>query len=117
MTGLQIRQFLRELFGSRLNAHMEDELFRLRGDYETRLQERETRIAELKEQVSQLTSKVDRYELVLLPLTSPMGQFFAPKKERPPLVPAEDGPKSWQEVQLEWDAEQAKEAQAEKKPV
>lgn len=109
MTGLEIRQFLRELFGSRLNAHMEDELFRLRGDYDTRLQEREARIAELKEQVLHLAEKIDRYEAIFLP------KFFGPKKEQVPLEPFETE-ESWaafkerEEARIaeEWDAQQKK---------
>ena|ERR1700734_415784 len=112
--GLQIRAFLRNLFGSRLNAHLEEEIMRTRNDYETRLMERERTISDLREQLGQLSAKVDRYELVLLPLASPIGGLFAPKKERPPLVPVEDYPKTWAEIQAEHDRQQQLEAEADK---
>ncbi len=113
--GLKIRTFLRNLFGSRLNAHLEEELLRLRSDYETRLMDRERTIAELREQAAQLSSKVDRYELVLLPLASPLGNFFAPKKDRTPKVPLEvPTAKTWPEIQLDWEKQQELEAAQEK---
>jgi|HubBroStandDraft_6_1064221.scaffolds.fasta_scaffold04118_2 hypothetical protein len=113
--GLQIRTFLRNLFGSRLNAHLEEELMRTRNDYETRLMERERTISDLREQLGQLSAKVDRYELVLLPLASPIGGMFAPKKERPPLMPVADGGgMTWAEIQAEHERQQQLEAEAEK---
>lgn len=112
--GTRIRHFFRGLLGSRLNAHLEVELMQLRADYEIRLQERERTISDLREQAAELKSKVDRYELVLIPLMSPIGQAFAPKKERPPLEFVEPAQKSWPEIQRDWDRQQEAEAAAAK---
>jgi hypothetical protein len=111
---MQIRQFLRDLFGSRLNAHLEEELMRVRNDYESRLMEHERIASDLREELAQLRGKVDRYEMVLLPLASPAGGFFAPRKERPPLQSVEPETKSWPQIQAEWDIGQAEEAAKEK---
>lgn len=110
-----VREFMHELFGSRMTNHLEEELMRSRADCETRLDDKERTIADLREQVSQLTSKVDRYELVLLPMASPLGGFFAPKKREPTFQGiTEPKAKSWPEIQIEWDLEQEREAAAEK---
>lgn len=68
--GMKIREFLRQVFGSRLNAHLEIELAQLRQDFEARLQERDQRCAELQSDIERLRGKVAEYELVLIPLTS-----------------------------------------------
>jgi hypothetical protein len=109
--GSKIRLFFRNLFGSRLADHMETEMMRLRADYETRLQERERTISDLREEVTQLKGKVDRYEMVLLPLASPMGGFFNPKpKEKVVFQEQTDkNVSSWAEYQAEYYNEQAKE--------
>jgi hypothetical protein len=110
-----IRQFLRDLLGSRLTSHLEDELMRLRSDYETRLLERERTISDLREQLSSLSSKVDRYELVLLPLSSPIGSLFSPKKSSasPNLqATTEPPPTRWEEIQADWERQQAEEVAA-----
>jgi hypothetical protein len=112
--GTTIRQFLRDLFGSRLNAHLEEELMRTRQDFENRLMDRERVIADQREELGQLKAKVDRYEMVLLPLSSPAGGFFAPRKPRPPLHPTDPEFKSWPQIQAEWDKEQAEIAAKEK---
>ena len=115
--GLRIRQFLRDLFGSRLNAHLEEELLRVRNDYESRLLDRERTISDLREQVTALSGKVDRYELVLLPLASPMGDFFRPKPKRDVTFQAttdKSAPSTWEEIQAEHYAREAEEALKEK---
>jgi hypothetical protein len=103
--------FFRNLFGSRLSAHLEEEIYRVRELYEARILERERTIAELRERNADLSSKVDRYELVLLPLTSPMGDFFKQKKESSHFQTlTEDNPlKSWEEMQRDFYAKQEKE--------
>jgi hypothetical protein len=105
--GVEIRNFLHGLLGSRLNAHLEEELIRTRNDYETRLMERQQIICDQKELILELRGKVERYELVIIPLASPLGGFFAPKKERPPLQPEESAEQSWAEVKADWDRRQA----------
>lgn len=111
--GLKIRQFCRDLFGSRLNAHLEEELLRTRFDYETRLLERERVIADLREQVVQLSGKIDRYELIILPLTH--GGMFSTKKERQTVrIETEPAQTSWEAIQADWERKQQAEIEAEK---
>lgn len=115
--GLSIRLFLRNLMGSRLSAHLEEELMRLRSDYETRLLERERTIADLREQLALLSAKVDRYELVLLPLSSPVGSLLTPRPApRETLRSSADTPTPtrWEEIQAQHYAEEARLAAEEK---
>ena len=113
---IRIREAIHNLFGSRLVTHLEDELLRLRQDHASELDNRDATIADLRQQLAFCQSKVDRYELVLLPLTSPLGTAFTPKRERPANLQEITNiprPKSWQEVQAEWDEEQARLAKEE----
>ena len=77
--GEKIRRFLRQVFGSRLTSHLEEELMVQRDDFGVRLREREVYIADLKHEIERLRSKVAEYELVLIPLKT--GGLFAPKRE------------------------------------
>lgn len=107
--GEQIRMFIRHVFGSRLTQHLEEELLRLRSDYDLRLRDREQYIADLRSDVERLRSKVAEYELILIPLTS--GGLFGPK---PPRIPnntvATDEPGSWAAEQASWYKKQEEEA-------
>lgn len=114
-----IRAFCRELFGSHLLAHLEEELARTRADYETRLQERDRSIADLESRVQSLTSKVDRYELVIIPLSSPLGQMMsAPSRAQVSrnFKATSDAParSTWDEIRDDHDRKQAEEAEAER---
>ena len=106
--GMKIRMWLRDLFGSRLNAHLEEELMRLRADFETRLQERDRLISDLREEKAQLTAKVDRYEMVIIPMTS--GSLLSQRKPLVTLDEKETGTDSlvghWQAIQRNHDREQ-----------
>ena len=106
--GMKIRMWLRDLFGSRLNAHLEEELMRLRADFETRLQERDRLISDLREEKAQLTAKLDRYEMVIIPMTS--GSLLSPRKPLVTLDEKETGTDSlvghWQAIQRNHDREQ-----------
>ena len=114
--GLSIRIFLRDLFGSRVSATLELTAMQMNAAYESRLLDKDRIISDLREQVAQLSSKLDRYELVLLPLTSPAGSLFTPRRERPSSseAPVSETAPSWQEYQRDWDRQQAAEAAAEK---
>ena len=72
-SGARIRQFLRELFGSRITAQLELDLLRLRQDFEERLQDKERTIATLREDIQRLNSKVTTYELTIMPHASRLG--------------------------------------------
>ena len=114
--GARIRQFLRDLFGSRLVDQLETELLRIRNDYESRLHERDEVIAEQRSRIAQLDGKIDRYELVLLPLSSPLGNLFKEKREPPSYVPLTEPSKasSWKETLETWDRQQSQEIEDEK---
>ena len=103
MNGFVIRQFLRELFGSQLNARLEEDLLRLRADYDTRLLERDQVIAEQRERLARQDAKLAEWEMVLIPLVSPVGSLLKPKRERPPFESiSEPDPNSWPEIQRSW---------------
>lgn len=82
--GRIIRQFFRELFGSRLAEHMETETLRLRQDFEKRLQEKDQLVASLREEKAQLAAKILIYEATILPYASRAGAdvvaYQKPKK-------------------------------------
>jgi hypothetical protein len=71
--GKAIRQFLRDLFGSRMADHLWVEILQLRQDFEVRLKEKDEVIANLREEKAQLVAKVTIYELTLMPHSSRMG--------------------------------------------
>jgi hypothetical protein len=114
---LRIRQFFRDLFGSRLTEHLETELLRIRNDYESRLLDKDRIIYDLRADLAALSGKIDRYELVLLPLTSPVGDLFRPKPKRDislQEIPDKSAPTTWDEIQAKHYAQQAAEAAEEK---
>lgn len=121
MTGSGIRQFFRGLFGSRLVERLEEDLMRLRADFESRLQDKEIMIATLREEKQQLMSKVALYEMAIMPRSSIQGaevvQYSKPTKpnfskemfQSPPAI------SSWQKVQLEHEAQMQREIEEEQK--
>lgn len=104
--GLRIREFFRDLLGSRLLARCEEELLRVRADAETRMLEKDRYAAELREEIAQLRSKCAQYELVLIPMVSPAGNLLAPKRPAPTFDPVIE-PSSWEAEQERWYREQA----------
>lgn len=112
----KIRQFLRDLLGSRLVARLEEDLLRLRADYDARLNERDETIADLRDQLAQLRAKLDTYEVVLLPLTSPVGNLFNPKPRTQTLDSVIEPEGSWARTQREWYAQQNEDNLSEKQP-
>lgn len=71
--GKRIREFLRDLFGSRLVEQLELDLLRLRQDFESRLQDKDLMIASLREEKALLNSKVALYEMTIMPRSSRVG--------------------------------------------
>lgn len=59
----RVRKFLRDLFGSRLVLHLETELLSQQSQYETRLNERDQLISDLRSEVRDLKSKQEQLEL------------------------------------------------------
>lgn len=116
MIALSIRTFLSTLFGSRLASRAEDELLRARADHERYETTLSITIAEQKEEIAQLKGKLERYELVLIPLTSPVGNLLAPKRPAPTFEPlSEPAPGGWSSWKAEEEARLAVEYQEELK--
>jgi hypothetical protein len=121
MTGSDIRKFFRDLFGSRLVERLEEDLMRLRADFENRLQDKEVVIANLREEKQQLLAKVALYEITIMPRSSIQGaevvNYAKPTKPSfskemfmsPPPMSA------WQKVQAEHNAQMQREIEEEQK--
>lgn len=90
MTALSVRQFLHDLFGSRLNQRLEGDLIQLRNDFESRLQDKDEVIASLRVDIAALQAKIIIYENTILPHVSRIGadvvQYNKPKLQ--PLKPS-----------------------------
>ena len=63
MTARDIRRWFTDLFGSRLVDRLEEDLLRLRADYDSRLNERDQTIADLRAELQRFRLKQDEYEL------------------------------------------------------
>lgn len=121
MTGSSIRQFLRDLLGSRLIATLEEQLLRLRADYDERLQEKERVIETLREEKAMYLAKITLYEATLMPLSSRAGADLV-KAARPtsPKFPSFDFSQSppmmskWDYAQQEHNKQMEAEIEAEK---
>jgi hypothetical protein len=115
---LRIRLFFRDLLGSRMTAHLGEELLRLRTDFEQRLQEKDLIAATLREEKNLLMSKVTMYEMTIMPHASRVGaEVVAYQKPVKPAFSFIDipAPKSrWQVVQDEHDAQMEKEIEEDK---
>lgn len=121
MTGSDIRQFFRGLFGSRLVERLEEDLVRLRVDFEARLQDKEVLIANLREEKQHLTAKINLYELSIMPRASVQGAevvaYSRPTKpsfskemfQSPPPI------SSWQKIVMENDEKNRRELEEEAK--
>jgi hypothetical protein len=121
--GNKLRLFLRELFGSRLMLRLEEDLIRLRLDYDERLQEKDRIIAELRAEKQALQSKAALYEMTLLPHASRAGADLV-NYQRPKTpdfgLGWTDIPKTetrWEKVSREHDERIAKEIEEEKQAV
>ena len=120
--GALIRQFLRELFGSRYTDHLECEITRLRTDHDRVLHACEVQIASLREEKAQLNSKIAMLEVVVMPRSSREGSEYVKAQKPKPAFNFIDMPATksrWQVQQDEHDAliakEEAEEADAAKK--
>lgn len=113
MTALEIRQFFHDLFSSKLVDRLEEDLMRLRNDCDLRIRDKDDVITDLRQQLAQARLKLDTYEMVLLPLSSPAGSLFKEKRPVPTFEPISE-PSSWQSIQSSWYAKQEQEAEAER---
>jgi hypothetical protein len=112
--GSTLRQFLRDLFGSRYTAKLEVDLLRLRQDFEQRLLDKDLIIADLRTEKAALQGKINVYEMTIMPHASRAGAdvvaSLAPKKKPNFSDFSSVVPKSrWQIVQEEHEAQIAKE--------
>jgi hypothetical protein len=116
--GKRIRQFFRDLFGSRVSEHLEREIMQLRQDFERRLQDKEAVVASLREEKAMLMSKITMYEMTIMPHSSRMGaEVTAYQKPTKPAFSFVDMPKEksrWEKVQDDHNAQMAKELAEEK---
>lgn len=103
MTGSEIRQFLRDLFGSRLAETLEESAMRQREQYEYRLQEKDRVIADLREELAATRTKCELYEKTLIPIVSPAGDFLRGPQKPPIQLVTEPDPNSWAGIQAAWN--------------
>lgn len=83
--GADIRQFFRELFGSRLVERLEEDLLRVRQDFEERLQDKELIITTLRAEKAEMQGKIILYERSIMPTASRAGaDIVAQQKPRTP---------------------------------
>ena len=109
----KIRQFVRDLLGSRLVEHLEAQLFLQQSLYESRLNERDQEIARLRQEALRLTAKFEEYEL------DPSYFWWLAQrgKASPPASPDLHSlsevptPKTWREIQVEHYAREEAELQ------
>ena len=118
--GALVRQFLRELFGSRLVDRLELDLLNLRNDMDRQLHDRDILVATLREEKQQLMSKLA--EITLIPRTTrPRAEGTAYEKPAAPAAPKFsffDMPPTksrWQVVQEEHEEKMRKEIEEEEK--
>jgi hypothetical protein len=116
--GARIRQFLRELFGSRYAAHLEEEIMRIRQDHDRTLHDRDLQISALREEKQLLQSKIVVYENTVMAHSSRMGAEVISSQKPTPTKPnfsfADIPPTKsrWEQFQDNYYAQQAKEIEA-----
>jgi hypothetical protein len=123
--GALIRQFFREIFGSRLTQHLEEEILKLRNDHDRALHDRDVQIASQREEIARLNGKIVIYEHTVMAHSSKMGaEVVAYQRPTPPKPKFDfvDMPPTlsrWQQIQNAHDdkitKEEAEEAEAAKK--
>lgn len=118
--GKKIREFLRDLFGSRLVFRLEEDLLRLRIDFEERLQDKDRVIEILREEKAALLGKVTVYEMTLLPRSSRAGADLvaAQKPTKPNFGIDFSSPppvSRWEQVQIDHEERLRKEEEEEQK--
>lgn len=113
--GRVIRQFFRDLFGSRIVEHLETEMIQLRQDFEQRIQDKDREIASLKEEKALFSSKITLYEMTLMPHASRAGaevvSYQKPKKPAFSFIDSVPVKSRWEQFQDDYyKGEEAKEA-------
>jgi hypothetical protein len=117
--GKRIRQFFRDLFGSRVTEHLEVALVQLRQDFERRLQDKDVMVSSLREEKAMLMSKITLYELTIMPHASRTGAevvaYQKPKKPNFSFVDVPPEKSRWERVQDEHNKQMAEELAEEAK--
>src|ERR1022692_3757998 len=112
MTGKELRMFFRDLFGSRLSELLELELGNLRNDYESRITDMRTQIADLKQEKLILENKIMTLEISVFPAVSKVGADIVRRAQGTPKpefggesfdIPEKS---AWQSAQDEWQKQQ-----------
>ena len=104
----RIRQTVRDLFGSRLVEHLEEEKFRQQSVYEARLAERDAEIVRLRSEALRLQAKFDEFEL------DPSYFWWLANRTRKPndthsIPDTSAPPTTWDQIQAEHYRRQAEE--------
>jgi hypothetical protein len=109
--GASLREFFSNLFGSRLAGRLEYDIDVLRSDFQSRIEEYKLQLAELKSDKAVLQAKLERYESVVIPLSSRAGADLSRKPLRPNFGETfnEASLTPWQQKQREFDQLQAAE--------
>ena len=113
MIAQRVRQFFRDLFGSRLIQRLELDLLELREDYDHRLTEKQEVIDALRVDLAQARAKLELWETVIIPVASPVANLLHPKPKQTFETVAGPEPGSWAAIQEKWYRQQAEEAAAE----
>jgi hypothetical protein len=110
----KIRQFLRDLFGSRLVSTLELRVLEVQQECERRVADKDRVIEMLQSDLATVRAKLEMLETVVIPVISPVGNLFKPKPDKQTFE-AMTGPTpgSWAWVQAEWDRKQREEIEAE----
>jgi hypothetical protein len=109
--GKLIREFFRDVFGSRLAARLDEELMRTREDCDQRIVEYQHQQAQYRMEIEQLKAKIEKYEMVLLPMV--YGNLGG--KKQPTFEPViEPDPDSWAAIRARHEKQQREEAELEK---
>jgi hypothetical protein len=104
MDGLKIREFFSQLFGSRRAEDLRLTNLQLREDFDQRLRDKDAIILDLRSEIQRCREKLDRYEMVLIPLANPTHK----EPDFEPFV----SDNSWEKTQEDWYRQQDIEAAA-----
>jgi hypothetical protein len=113
MTGKSIRQFLRDLLGSRLAEVMQTEILRLQMENQQLRQDKDQTIAELRSEKAQLAATVSLYQMNI---NQRVGIDPTRKRAEKPSFASFESPRvktSWQAEQEEHEAQIEKELEEE----
>lgn len=88
MTAKDVRQFFQDLFGSRYIEQLEEDLSRLREDFEQRLRDKDEVIATLRGEKACLEAKIVIYENTILPHISRVGADVVSSRKSKPTKPS-----------------------------